>query len=560
MATGSGKSALFTAPLFWLRPASVVVVVVVPFVALIEDLIHQSRGIGIVASKWAGYRCSDKVEGSALVFVAAENCYSEPFGLWIQSLQQQERLAALFFDECHVAITQVHFRPVMDKIKRLMSSVAMPLYFLTATLPPSMVTSFKESLMLPQDDAGLIRAATNRKNVSYLVKQVASTAQLPFCLQSLLRAHPCGPVMVFCKSKSNAEMLAGDLGCPFVASEIEAERKMATLQAWLTCAATETGDTLRFMVGTSAIGTGTHPPHVQLVAQYGDAWDLVSYVQESGRAGRSGGPASAVLLATQRAHEVTLQEYIQEKMCWRSVLSTYLDGMPVTCLSQPELALCDLCKCHVAGPSTPPAKGIGLDSPPPSEKRDPCSRQVLDGFAATAWTLQEPSPGPLTFDNPAFDHALLPDTPPKVDATRIKALLDGFTTMCTLCYLFCCQHTCHGSKGIHHRSQDCDCWKMLPRNDGERINGSYIGRIKARIQKAKNIACFSCLVPIRICHRGSSTDGQTWCTRRYADIVLPVVAAVLRSEDHYAEVMQRLGCTFTSVSHVEQTLGTSVPY
>ncbi|TKY87887.1 hypothetical protein EX895_002983 [Sporisorium graminicola] len=82
MATGSGKSALFTAPLFWLRPASVVVVVV-PFVALIKDLIRQSRDVGIVASKWAGYQCSDKVEGSALVFVAAENCYSEPFGLWI---------------------------------------------------------------------------------------------------------------------------------------------------------------------------------------------------------------------------------------------------------------------------------------------------------------------------------------------------------------------------------------------------------------------------------------------------------------------------------------------
>ncbi|TKY87886.1 hypothetical protein EX895_002982 [Sporisorium graminicola] len=242
----------------------------------------------------------------------------------------------------------------MDKFKRLVSSVTVPLYFLTATLPPSMVASFKESLMLPQDGAGLIRAATNRKNISYLVKQVASTAQLPFCLQGLLRAHPCGPVMVFCKSKSNAEMLDGDLGCPFVTSQIEAESKMATLLAWLACAASETRDSTRIMVGTSAIGTGINPPYVQLVVHYGGASDLVSYVQESGRAGRSGDPTSAVLLATQRKQEDTIQEYIHEQRCRRLVLSMYLDGMPVTCLSQPDLALCDLCKSGVAAPSTPP--------------------------------------------------------------------------------------------------------------------------------------------------------------------------------------------------------------
>ncbi|TKY87885.1 hypothetical protein EX895_002981 [Sporisorium graminicola] len=86
-------------------------------------------------------------------------------------------------------------------------------------------------------------------------------------------------------------------------------------------------------------------------------------------------------------------------------------------------------------------------------------------------TAQEPSAGPLTLDDSALDNAPLPDTPPKVDGTGIKALLDGFTNMCSLCYLFCRQHTCHGSKGFHHRFQDCNCWKMLPRNHGERING-----------------------------------------------------------------------------------------
>ncbi|KAJ1018601.1 hypothetical protein NDA16_004883 [Ustilago loliicola] len=140
MATGSGKSVLFMAPLFWL-PCSSVVVVVVPFLALTEDLLEQCCHVavlqcchvGISASKWSGYGCARKVEGSQLVFVAAENCYSDYFGDWVQGLVQQECLAAIFFDKFHVCITQDSFRPAMAKIKQLMMSAPVLQYFLTAT-------------------------------------------------------------------------------------------------------------------------------------------------------------------------------------------------------------------------------------------------------------------------------------------------------------------------------------------------------------------------------------------------------------------------------------------
>ena len=185
MATGTGKSALFMVPLFWLLP-TLVVVVVVPFVALVEDLLEQCKHVSITASKWSGYNCAKKVERSQLVLVAAKNCYSQQFGDWAQDLTEQEHLAAIFFDECHVCIMQEDFCPSMAKIKQLVTTICVPQYFLTATLLPSLLSSFKAALCLPQDGTGIICAATNWKNISYVVQWALSSALMDFYMQQLL--------------------------------------------------------------------------------------------------------------------------------------------------------------------------------------------------------------------------------------------------------------------------------------------------------------------------------------------------------------------------------------
>ncbi len=162
MATGSGKSALFMAPLHWV-PEGSVIVVVVPFIALMDDLLQDCHRVGITAKKWIGYQPTDKVRCAQLVFVAVENCHSLEFANWARALQEEKLLAAIFFDECHVCLTQVSFRSSMDNIKALLSSVHVPQYFLTATLPPSLVAAFKTTLHLPHDGTGIIRASTTAR-------------------------------------------------------------------------------------------------------------------------------------------------------------------------------------------------------------------------------------------------------------------------------------------------------------------------------------------------------------------------------------------------------------
>ncbi len=53
---------------------------------------------------------------------------------------------------------------------------------------------------------------------------------------------------------------------------------------------------------------------------------------------------------------------------------------------------------------------------------------------------------------------------------------------------------------------------------------------------------------------------QLPCSRRYADIVLPVVDAVLRSREHCMDVFQILDRPFTDLKAAEAELGRTVQY
>lgn len=94
--------------------------------------------------------------------------------------------------------------------------------------------------------------------------------------------------MVICHKKATAEIMARKLHCQFIWSNMAEAEKKAILLLWLACSAAEMDKSKCVLVGTTAIGTGIHPQHVSLVVHMGGAYDMVSYVQESGCAGRGG--------------------------------------------------------------------------------------------------------------------------------------------------------------------------------------------------------------------------------------------------------------------------------
>jgi superfamily II DNA helicase RecQ len=219
------------------------------------------------------------------------------------TLATAQCLAAIFFDECHVCITQ-DFRPAMHKIKALLTAVPVAKYFLTATLPPVLEASFKAKLVLPAYGTGILRAATNRSAMRYMVQFVcggtglgsAATLALMQAAKELVLSHPAGAIMIICPTQAEATAAAGHFGRACICSSMNPTTKAETLAGWLSCSSTEQNDSFRNLAGTTAIGTGINPANVVLVIHLGGAYDLMSYAQESGRGGRGrGGQPSTVL-------------------------------------------------------------------------------------------------------------------------------------------------------------------------------------------------------------------------------------------------------------------------
>lgn len=78
-------------------------------------------------------------------------------------------------------------------------------------------------------------------------------------------------------------------------------------------------------------------------------------------------------------------------------------------------------------------------------------------------------------------------------------------------------------------------------------------------EKAKRIACYTCLVPLCICSNSSSMAMMGF-SNRYGDIVLPVVEVVLCDQALLERVCSKLGIDCTDIPKLELSLCSSYAY
>ena len=113
------------------------------------------------------------------------------------------------------------------------------------------------------------------------------------------------------------------------------------------------------LICTSGFGNGVNNPHCRHVVHCRSPVKMCRYVQETGRAGRDGRKARAVLFYTERevpcdpcieapdaAGQLAMTQYIsQRNQCRRLVISSWSDGKErvQSCSSIPAAELCDWC-------------------------------------------------------------------------------------------------------------------------------------------------------------------------------------------------------------------------
>ena len=355
MPTGAGKSLTYQLPATVLDGACVVVS---PLIALMHDQLRAARANGIRAGSLTSADDEDERTRVARAFVAGEldllyvapERASQPS---FRALLSSARVCLFAIDEAHCVSEWGHdFRPDYRALRPLLDVFPdVPRLALTATADEHTRDDILAQLGIGRD--GLIVAGFDRPNIRYLVRHRDNPARQ---LADLL-AEQTGPGIVYAPTRAAVERLAVQLSSsgravlPYHAG-LPAEVRSANQAAFV---ASED----MVMVATVAFGMGIDKPDVRFVAHAGMPKSIEGYYQETGRAGRDGDPALALMLwgpddfarARQRLSEVeesrqgresaridALSRLVEAVSCRRAILLRHFGEDPPEACGN-----CDVC-------------------------------------------------------------------------------------------------------------------------------------------------------------------------------------------------------------------------
>jgi len=355
LGTGSGKSLLFFSVAALVSHQTVIVVV--PFAALVDDLITRARGHRLTCEEWQWQRQWKLLP--QLLIVSADRAVEGGFLHFAKGLELNKQLAHVFFDECHVAITDTSYRAKLRELWQL-RYLNCRFTCLTATLLTTLEPVLRANLLL--EHAQLYRQSTMRPTIRYRVvdcheKDPWETAE-PLIRRLPLPAASRG--VIYVRSYAQGERVAEEMDCPFY--KATATDKHELLEQW----ACGRGG---WIVATGALGTGIDIPGVVYIIHLGRPYGLTSFMQQAGRGGRAGEISDSIVIlrssgsgsgggrfpaprhelvntySVEAQDEAALTEYLESSSCRRAVLARHLDGDVdgTDCLTTDSI-LCD--RCH----------------------------------------------------------------------------------------------------------------------------------------------------------------------------------------------------------------------
>jgi ATP-dependent DNA helicase RecQ len=293
MPTGGGKSITFQVPALLNEG---ICLVITPLIALMKDQVNRLNSLEIKSLAIHSGMSAEEID------IAIENCiYGDYKFLYIsperistrifQTRLPRFNLNLVAVDEAH-CISQwgYDFRPSYLKIASIRDLISdkVPFLALTASATPPVIDDIIKKLEFRGKN--VLRTSFERKNISYLVRQVEDKGT--YLIKTLHKIKGSGIVYVRSRKrcKEIAELLvASGISADFYHAGLPVELRDKKQTSW------STGET-RVIVATNAFGMGIDKAEVRFVIHWEMPDSIEEYFQESGRAGRDNKPAFAVLL------------------------------------------------------------------------------------------------------------------------------------------------------------------------------------------------------------------------------------------------------------------------
>ncbi|EHH2561591.1 ATP-dependent DNA helicase RecQ [Vibrio parahaemolyticus] len=293
MPTGGGKSLCYQIPALVL---SGITLVISPLISLMKDQVDQLKANGVAAECVNSTMSREELlsvynrmySGQLkLVYVSPERVLMRDFIERLENLP----LAMIAVDEAHCISQWGHdFRPeyaALGQLKQHFSHV--PFMALTATADDATRRDILERLRLHEPHVHL--GSFDRPNIRYnLVEKHKPISQIIRYLDT--QKGNCG--IIYCGSRKKVEMVTEKLCNNHIRAAgyhagMDADERAYVQEAFQR-------DDIQIVVATVAFGMGINKPNVRFVVHFDIPRNIESYYQETGRAGRDGLPAEAMML------------------------------------------------------------------------------------------------------------------------------------------------------------------------------------------------------------------------------------------------------------------------
>ncbi len=314
MPTGGGKSLCYQLPAIVRQGTGIIVS---PLISLMKDQVDALRAAGVSAAAYNSSLEADEARSVLralhageldLLYVAPETLMTESFlgrlgelaagmadavpgGDGGPSGTASPGVALFAIDEAHCVSQWGHdFRPEYVQLGQLRGRFpGVPILACTATADPETRDDVRERLGLA--DAPVFVTGFDRPNIRYTVVDKREPLHQ---LTSFLAGHENESGIVYCLSRKRTEEVAGKLQAHGVSAAayhagLPADERRRVQDGFAR-------DDVHVVVATVAFGMGIDKSNVRFVIHHDLPKSVESYYQETGRAGRDGLPAEALLL------------------------------------------------------------------------------------------------------------------------------------------------------------------------------------------------------------------------------------------------------------------------
>jgi len=292
MPTGGGKSICFQVPAMMQEG---ICLVISPLIALMKDQVQNLQNKGIKAIALTGGIHQDEIinlldncqfGNYKFLYLSPERLQSD----WILERIKNLPVNLIAIDEAHCVSQWGHdFRPAYLKIVQLKEFFPkVPFLALTA----SATLRVKEDIItqLKLENPNIFSKSFYRDNIAYMVFETEDKLHL---LQQILAKNPQPSIIYVTNRKSCSETVhqLESLGfsATFYHGGLTSKDKEKQMKLWME-------EKVQVMVATNAFGMGIDKANVKTIVHLHLPQNLENYYQETGRAGRNGEKAFAVLL------------------------------------------------------------------------------------------------------------------------------------------------------------------------------------------------------------------------------------------------------------------------